>query len=117
MDNIKKSLIKLFNKFIKGLDDNFNKITYILVCVLTITTMLCINNDNRGKSIIIYIISVLPLLIVNYLQKDIKKSKNGFPVVNKRYTKKLDDEMIIITKNDWPDAILYLYEIENYLGK
>lgn len=43
--------------------------------------------------------------------------KTDFPIVKKRFTKKLDDEMIVIKKSDWEEAVLYLSEVEDYLGK
>lgn len=39
-----------------------------------------------------------------------------FPVNKKRFTKKLD-EAIVVKKSDWEEAMLYLSEVEDYLGK
>lgn len=43
--------------------------------------------------------------------------KPDFPNVKKRFTQKLDDDMVIIKKSDWEEALLYLCDIEDFLGK
>lgn len=39
-----------------------------------------------------------------------------FPVARKRFTIKLD-EAVVVKKSDWEEAMLYLSEVEDYLGK
>ena len=43
--------------------------------------------------------------------------KPDFPNVKKRFTKRLDGDMIVVKKSDWEEAMLYLCEIEDYLNK
>lgn len=43
--------------------------------------------------------------------------KPDFPSVKKRFTKKLDGDMVVVKKSDWEEAMLYLCDIEDYLGK
>ncbi len=63
-----------------------------------------------GLAIFYIIITFLKLVEKTY-------GKNSFPMVEKRFTRKLDDEVIVINKKDWQEAVLYLNQIEDYLGK
>lgn len=117
MNKISKVIKEMLIDCINALDKYFNQITTTLFILLTLSTMLTINDYNRVIYILYYILFSLLMLIVRTIRNKINIKQNGFPEIKKRFTKKLDNEMIVISKEDWPGAILYLYEIENFLGK
>lgn len=117
MDKILKVINEMLVDCINAIDKYFKQITTTLTIVLTLITMIDINDCNKVNRIITYIIFVSLMFIVRGIKDRFDKKQNGFPEINKRFTKKLDNEMIVVSKEDWPGAILYLYEIENFLGK
>ena len=70
---------------------------------------------NEGKKTLMIGILIIQLLL--FLFKAIvmlcKNEKEGFPVLNKRLTENVNGE-IRIKKGNLQEAILYLYQVENY---
>lgn len=70
---------------------------------------------NEGKVTLMIGILIIQLLL--FLFKAIimlsKNEKEGFPVLNKRLTENINGE-IRIKKGNLQEAILYLYQVENY---
>lgn len=70
---------------------------------------------NEGKTTLMIGILIIQLLL--FLFKAIimlsKNEKEGFPVLNKRLTENVNGE-IRIKKGNLQEAILYLYQVENY---
>ena len=70
---------------------------------------------NEGKTTLMIGILIIQLLL--FLFKAIvmlsKNEKEGFPILNKRLTENINGE-IRIKKGNLQEAILYLYQVENY---
>lgn len=70
---------------------------------------------NEGKTILMIGILIIQLLL--FLFKAIimlsKNEKEGFPILNKRLTENINGE-IRIKKGNLQEAIIYLYQVENY---
>lgn len=70
---------------------------------------------NEGKKTLMIGILIIQLFI--FLLKAIimlfKNEKEGFPVLNKRLTENINGE-IRIKKGNLQEAVLYLYQVENY---
>lgn len=111
LNELKEVINYLHSYFIK----NHTSIIGWTIIILTLYVMYNIQTDNRITYILTYIFVVLILLITNTILDN--KEKRKFPQIPKRFTKQLDDDIITIDKSDWPQAIRYLYEIEEYLGK
>lgn len=70
---------------------------------------------NEGKTILmigILIIQLLLFLFKAFIMLS-KNEKEGFPILNKRLTENINGE-IRIKKGNLQEAILYLYQVENY---
>lgn len=117
MNEIKIALKEIVNKFGNWIYNNYDVLTGWIIYIYTLITMILINDNNRVKTIILYFVVVFVLLLINKTNEIMTRNKKGFPNVNKRFTKKIDNELVMINKSEWQEAILYLYEIENYLGK
>lgn len=114
---LKSSVNKVFKNILKSIEKNFSVISGWIFYIITFITLLRINDYNRINMMIAYFVVITLLALMNIVKNEIYKKNEEFPAVNKRFTKKLNDEKIVINKKDWQDAILYLYDIENYLGK
>ena len=70
---------------------------------------------NKGKTTLMVGILIIQLLL--FIFKAIvmlfKNEREGFPVLNKRLTENINGE-IRIKKGNLQEAILYLYQVENY---
>lgn len=112
-----EDLREIFISFIKIINRKYEVIIGWMIIIITFLTMLYINDFNRIKFIISYFLILLLLLLIEIMFEKKNNREKGFPKVNKRFTIKIDEELVTIKKENWKEAILYLYEIENYLGK
>lgn len=70
---------------------------------------------NEGKTTLMIGILIIQLLLFLFKASIMlcKNEKEGFPVLNKRLTENVNGE-IRIKKGNLQEAILYLYQVENY---
>lgn len=115
LKELKNDLKEMFIYFCKCFVKNHNTIIGWSIIILTLLVMYFIKPENRINYIISYVIVLIILLLFSAILD--RKVNKGFPQVSKRFTKQIDDDMIIINKTDWPQAIRYLYDIEEYLKK
>lgn len=85
------------------------------ICLIVFPIGFIYFNYDKGKTILMIGILVIQLLL--FLFKAIimlcKNEKEGFPILNKRLTENVNGE-IRIKKGNLQEAILYLYQVENY---
>ena len=88
-------------------------ITYIL-SALAIHLLL---NVDDGIKTLLYVIAFLMFKVLENLLEEITREKNKTIKVSKRFTHKNDDTGAIeVRKEDFQEAILYLYELENQIA-
>lgn len=109
-----KAILKTLKDCIKKAKQNL-PIILDVIFIVTMYMILKYNVTNWYKGFIGLAILYVMITFVKLVDK--KYGENSFPTVDKRFTKKLDDEVIVIPRSDWEQAVLYLNEIENYLGK
>lgn len=86
---------------------------YMICClVLNVSNLL-----KYQKAIIILLagmILLLGLVVLDEYEKERFKIKHHIPINHRRFTK-IENETVYIDKNELPEIVLYLNDIENYL--
>lgn len=109
---------KIISRKLKKL---FSMITLSVVVneifVLSVILMLLLLNTDVVIKCILFVIVFLVYKAIENLLADISREKQKIITVNKRFTHKNDDTGAIeVKKEDFQQAILYLYEIENQIA-
>lgn len=87
------------------------------IFVLSVILMLLLLNTDVVIKCILFVIVFLVYKAIENLLADISREKQKIITVNKRFTHKNDDTGAIeVKKEDFQQAILYLYEIENQIA-
>lgn len=110
-----KLLIKAFTKEFKTFLSKYYESVFdfwFVFCVF----VLCINDSTANRFICILFIYMLRIIFVKSIRM-LKKETSQIPRIKKRLTYKTEDGEVMVSRNDWNEAILYLYMVENYMEK
>ena len=109
-----KAIFKTIKNCVKKLKENFpiilDLIFLVMLYVVIKYSVVEWYKNFIGLASLYVVITFIKLVEKTY-------GENSFPTVNKRFTRKLDDEVVVINKKDWQEAIIYLSQVEDYLGK
>lgn len=115
-----KMFIEILNDFLinimKFINKNFKILFLFIYLCFNVFMIFNYNGLNKITWILIegllFLISIISFKFDDEVKK--RNKTNKIPYLKKRLTFKIDDE-INIMKEDWPMAVLYLSNVEDYL--
>lgn len=111
-----ESFIEVLIDIKYGVIKNLKTIAIILLILFPV--MIAEINIGRTARIIAMIFLIIIIrLICDTSNKLNRVTTGGIPVPKKRFTRVDENGFIDINQNNMQEAILYLYEVENYLKK